>query len=106
MIDFATDSNSASHKVNCIKAPVRILHVLGGMDCGGAETWLMHVLRHIDRQQFRMDFLVHTDRRCFYDKEIESLGSRIHFCPTPSNPLRYRRNFLRILRENGPYHVV
>jgi glycosyltransferase involved in cell wall biosynthesis len=86
--------------------PVRILHVLGGMDRGGVETWLMHVLRHIDRERFRMDFLVHTDRRCSYDDEIEALGSRIYFCPAPSNPIRYARNFRRIVREHGPYDVV
>jgi glycosyltransferase involved in cell wall biosynthesis len=86
--------------------PIRILHVLGGMDRGGVETWLMHVLRNIDRQQFQMDFLVHTDRRCAYDDEIESLGSNLHFCPNPSNPLQYRQNFIRILREQGPYDIV
>ena len=86
--------------------PIRILHVLGGMDRGGVETWLMHVLRNIDRQRFHMDFLVHTNRRCAYDCEIESLGSNLHFCPKPSNPPRYARNFLRILRTQGPYDVV
>ncbi len=40
--------------------PVRILHVVGGMNRGGVETWLMHVLRNIDREQYQMDFLVHT----------------------------------------------
>lgn len=86
--------------------PVRILHVVGGMDRGGVETWLMHVLRNIDRQQFQMEFLVHTERQCAYDDEIESLGSKLHFCPSPSRPLQYRRNFLRVLREHGPFDVV
>jgi glycosyltransferase involved in cell wall biosynthesis len=86
--------------------PIRILHVVGGMDRGGVETWLMHVLRNIDRQCFRMDFLVHTDRHCAFDDEIESLGSSLHFCASPSHPLRYARNFARILRERGPFDVV
>ena len=38
---------------------IRVLHVLGGLDRGGVETWLLHVLRHMDRQAFHMDFLVH-----------------------------------------------
>jgi glycosyltransferase involved in cell wall biosynthesis len=88
------------------KRAVRILHVLGGMDRGGVETWLMHVLRHIDRQRFQMDFAVNIERRCAYDDEIEALGSKIYPCPTPSNPLRYAHNFLKILREHGPYDVV
>jgi glycosyltransferase involved in cell wall biosynthesis len=86
--------------------PIRILHVVGGMDRGGVETWLMHVLRNIDRERFRMDFLVHTDRRCAFDDEIESLGSSLHFCPSPSHPLQYAKNVARILRERGPYDVV
>ena len=45
---------------------VRILHVVGGMNRGGIETWLMHVLRHIDRDRFHMDFLVHTTSKYAY----------------------------------------
>lgn len=84
----------------------RVLHVVGGMNRGGVETWLMHVLRHIDRQQFKMDFLVHTTQPCAYDDEIRALGSNIIPCMTPSHPLTYARNFKRILRERGPYDVV
>ena len=48
---------------------IRVLHVVGGMNRGGVETWLMHVLCHIDRERFRMDFLVHTDSPCRYDED-------------------------------------
>lgn len=86
--------------------PIRILHVVGGMNRAGVETWLMHVLRHIDRSRFQMDFLVHTNEPCAYDEEIRALGSRIISCLHPSHPLQYARNFKRILREYGPYDVV
>jgi len=86
--------------------PVRILHVLGGMDRAGVETWLMHLLRTVDRSRFQMDFLVHAGRPCEYDEEIESLGSRVLACASPSNPLGYGREFLRILRQHGPYDAV
>ena len=91
---------------NARTSPVRVLHVLGGMNRGGVETWLMHVLRHIDRNRFRMDFLVHTVNPCAYDDEIHSLGSEIIPCLHPSRPWTYVRNFKRILREHGPYDVV
>ncbi|MDK2801602.1 MAG: hypothetical protein PWQ70_3221 [Clostridiales bacterium] len=32
-----------------IKKPIRVLHVVGGMNRGGTETWLMHILRNTDR---------------------------------------------------------
>lgn len=86
--------------------PIRILHVLGGMNRGGIETWLMHVLRQIDRDRFRMDFLVHTTEPCAYDDEIRALGSRIIPCLHYANPLQYAANFKRILQEYGPYDIV
>jgi glycosyltransferase involved in cell wall biosynthesis len=85
---------------------VRILHAVGGMNRAGIETWLMHVLRNIDRDQFKMDFLVHTSDRCAYDDEIRGLGSRIIPCMRPSNPWLYAKNLRRILREQGPYDIV
>lgn len=85
---------------------IRILHVVGGMNRGGVETWLMHVLRHIDRDRFQMDFLVHTEKPCPYDDEARVLGSKIIPCLTPSKPWLYGRNFKRILRECGPYDIV
>jgi glycosyltransferase involved in cell wall biosynthesis len=84
----------------------RILHVVGGMNRGGVETWLMHVLRSIDRQRFRMDFLVHTTAPCAYDDEIRVLGSRIIPCLHPKRPWSYARNFGRIMRDHGPYDIV
>jgi glycosyltransferase involved in cell wall biosynthesis len=86
--------------------PIRILHAVGGMNRGGVETWLMHVLRRIDRQRFRMDFLVHTRRACAYDDEIRSLGSRIIPCPHPHRPWRYLAGLDRALVAHGPYDVV
>ncbi len=86
--------------------PIRILHVVGAMNRGGAETWLMHILRNIDRKIFQMDFLVGTTNACAYDDEIRSLGGRVIPCTGPSQPLKYAQKFKQILREYGPYDVV
>lgn len=91
---------------NKSKRQIRVLHVVGGMNRGGAETWLMHVLRHIDRDRFRFDFLVHTDKPCAYDDEIRDLGSKIIPCLVPSQPWRYAVNFTRIMKVYGPYDAV
>lgn len=88
------------------RTPVRILHVLGGMERAGAETWLMHLLRMIDRDRYRMDFLVHVPEPQDYDDEIRALGSSILPCPHTRNPCRYARAFGEILRAHGPYDVV
>jgi len=88
------------------KKSIRILHIVSGMDTGGVETWLMHVLRRIDRARFQFDFLTHTNKHCFYDDEIRSLGCRIICCMSSSRLWSYARNFRSILKEHGPYDVV
>ena len=85
---------------------IRILQVVGAMERGGTETWLMHVLRHIDRHHFNIHFLVHTTRPSAYDEEIRSLGSEIIPCLNPSQPWSYACNFNRVLKTHGPYNVV
>lgn len=86
--------------------PIRILHVLGVMNRAGMETWLMHVVRHIDGARFHMDFLVHTNTPGAYDEEIKSLGSQVLPCPYSANPWIYGRRFRRLLQEHGPYDIV
>lgn len=88
------------------KRSIRILHVVGGMVRGGIETWLMHILRHIDRDRFRMDFLVHTPHKCAYDDEICTLGSQTIPCLYPSQPWLYAHNLKQILHKYGPYDIV
>lgn len=87
-------------------SPIRILHVVGVMDRGGAETWLMNVLRNIDRARFRMDFLVHTQKPGAYDSEIRALGSEVIPCLDPSRPWTYARRFRRTLQHRAPYDAV
>ena len=60
---------------------IRVLQVLHGMDCGGAETMIMNLYRHIDRSKIQFDFLVHTTKKCFFDDEIKKLGGNIYYVP-------------------------
>ena len=86
--------------------PMRILQVVGGLNRGGAETWLVQILGHIDRDRFHWDFLVHTTEPGAYDEEVKALGARVIPCLKPSNWIQYALNFRRILREYGPYDCV
>jgi glycosyltransferase involved in cell wall biosynthesis len=85
---------------------IRVLHIVGGMNRGGIETWLMHVLRCIDHKQFQMDFIVHTVEPCAYDDEIRDLGGRIIPCLRYNRPWSYAKNFRRILGVYGPFDIV
>jgi glycosyltransferase involved in cell wall biosynthesis len=85
---------------------VRILQVLGALNVGGVETWLLDVLRYIDRDHFGIDFLVHTAQPSAYDDDVRALGSTIIAGLHPGRPWLYARTFKRILRKHGPYDVV
>ncbi len=85
---------------------MRILHVLGKLDRGGVEAWLVQLLDHIDRSRYEMDFVVHTESPGAYDDQIRSLGARIIPCLHTDRPLEYAKNFAKILHEHGPYDCV
>lgn len=85
---------------------LRVLHVVAQMRPGGIETWLLEVLRRIDRPRFQLDFLVHTDQPQTYDDEIRSLGSRVIPCLAAQRPWQYAAHFRRALAANGPYDVI
>jgi len=85
---------------------VKILHVVGGTVRGGTSTWLVDLLRHIDRERFCFDFLIPSTKPGCHDNEICALGGKIFRCPLWPKPWEFWLRFRRILRENGPYSVV
>lgn len=73
--------------------PIRILHVLGGVGLGGAESRIMDIYRHIDRDKIQFDFLIHQTKKGYYEEEIEAMGGRIYRVPrfTLYNIFSYRK---------------
>ncbi|MGE5558461.1 MAG: glycosyltransferase family 1 protein [Bacillota bacterium] len=89
-----------------MKKKIHILHVVGGMNKAGTETWLMHVLRNIDKNNFNIDFLVHSNKIYDFSEEILSYNSKIIPCVNPSIPWKYTRNFLKIIKQYGPFDII
>ena len=87
-------------------SPLKVLQVLRIMNRAGIETWLMHLLRHFDRRDIAIDFLLQTHQPGAHDEEIRSLGAKLLYGGNPLQLWTYGRNFLRILRDEGPYDVV
>ena len=88
--------------------PIRILHVIGSMNRGGAETMIMNLYRKMDREKIQFDFAVHTDAPADYDAEIVSLGGRIWHCPrfTGMNLFSYRRWWNGFFREHASEYPI
>lgn len=83
--------------------PMRILQVIGAMDRGGAETFVMNLYRNVDRAKIQFDFLVNENRECDYDAEIREMGGHIYRIPRYNliNSIQYKkacRDFFRLHR--------
>ena len=83
----------------------RVLHVVGTMNPGGLETWLLHVLADAESDRFQFDFCVCGAEAGVYGEEVERLGGKILRCPRSRGLWNFRRSFGRVLRE-GNYDVV
>jgi glycosyltransferase involved in cell wall biosynthesis len=83
---------------------IKILHVLGTLNLGGVESWLMNVLRALDTGKFQFEFCTLGTEAGLYAAEAERLGAVVHRCPrAPVTTLG--RRFRKILQE-GHYDVV
>lgn len=71
--------------------PIRILHVFGQLNIGGAESRIMDLYRKIDRTKVQFDFLIHLsefhneaitdDTPGSFSELVRSLGGRIYSLP-------------------------
>lgn len=84
---------------------IRVLHVLGAMDPGGVETWLLNVLKYIDRDLLEFHFCTFGPKPGILATEVERLGGRMVPCPRGIKPWSFSRRFRSILRE-GNYDAV
>ena len=115
--------------------PIHVLHVLGGVGLGGAESRIMDLYRQMNREEIQFDFLVHdftvrngfrearrdestekqrgkTDERVrkpqFYDEEIQAMGGHIYVLPKFKgyNYLAYRRAVRDFFAAHREFRVV
>lgn len=86
--------------------PVRVLHVVGRMHRAGVETWLMSLLRRLDRREVQFDFCVNTLQEQDYDSEIASLGSALFPIASYRHSPGYFAELTRILQREGPFDVI
>jgi len=88
--------------------PIRILHVLGYFDYGGAEALIMNIFRQLDRSKITFDFVVHGEEVGALEKEALALGSKVYRVPQYSgkNHLAYRRAWKKIFEDHPEYPVI
>ena len=87
---------------------IRILHVLGGLDRGGAESMVMNLYRTIDRTKVQFDFVIHTEKHQAYYDEIISLGGKIYSFPAfkGTNAFFLRKKWAKFFKEHPDYKIL
>lgn len=100
--------------------PIRVLHVLGGLGLGGAESRIMDLYRQMDREQIQFDFLVHSKNvknsktdmsvkeKQYYDEEVLGMGGHIYVLPKFKvyNYFDYRRAIKQFFATHHDFAVV
>jgi glycosyltransferase involved in cell wall biosynthesis len=94
------------------KPEIRVLHVLAALGIGGAETWLISLLKYFRQVKnvlpvrVQFDFCLTSGAKAEFDEEAASLGARLFY------PRYCRNNLLTFIREfrtilsNERYDVI
>ena len=83
-----------------------LLCIIGTMDTGGAETFLMKIYRKIDKSNYQMDFCVNVSEKNYYEDEIEKLGGKVYHIPSKSENLSEFKKQLTNIIKIGNYKYV
>jgi glycosyltransferase involved in cell wall biosynthesis len=100
------------HAINMPPESVRrlkVLQIVDTLSMGGAETWIMELLRFWHRQGGKapqLDILATSGNQGIFDEEARALGAKVFYlCYTRKNLRAFVRSFRRILRD-GAYDAV
>lgn len=79
-----------------------VLQIVGGLSRGGTETFIMNLLRNIDRSVIHFDFLIFSDNQGGFCDEVLSLGSKIYRIPiSRSHIFNYCRALNMFFKNNA-----
>jgi len=106
------DSGYEATAAVAAKSEVSVLHVFSVLSVGGAETWLMALLKYFREADSKLPVKVKSDilltggAPAFFDEEAKTLGARLFYVPfSRRHPFKFMREFRRILAA-GNYDVI
>ena len=70
----------------------KVLFVSHHLNVAGTETFMMNVYRNVDRQKFKIDFLVFSNATSKYSDEILKNGDKIYRLPDRKSGARYYKS--------------
>lgn len=94
------------------KRECRVLQVFHSLGMGGAETWLMSLLRYFHKQnehtplKVKFDVLLTGGEKAVFDDEAAALGANLFYVPfTRRKIVSFVREFRKILKD-GNYDAI
>lgn len=86
---------------------INILFISQYLNVAGTETFMMNVIRKINRSKFHVDFLIFSNEETRYSEEAESLGARIHRLPCRREGVKYYKKLNDFFKKQGRnYHAI
>lgn len=86
--------------------PIRVLQVIGSMNMGGAENFIMNLYRNIDKEKIQFDFISH--KHGIFDDEIRKLGGKIYYLDyvTKVGPIKYKKELNMFFKKHNEYKIL
>jgi len=95
-----------------LKPEYRVLQVFSSLGMGGAETWMLAMLRHLDRIKDDLPFRIKIDicltsgYQGYFDEEAASLGAQLYYLTySRKDCFSFICEFRKILAK-GCYHAI
>lgn len=85
----------------------KVLEIVNSLGIGGNPIFVMNFFRHINQQEFEVDFFIFDDSKMDFYQEIIDKGSKVFICPSHSkkNILKQMKYVYSFLKKNK-YDVV
>ena len=83
----------------------RILCILSSLDAGGAETFLMKILRALSPEEYQLDFIVSAVNGC-YTEEVLARGGKIYQIPLRRKDFFGAFGGIKIIVKENNYDAV
>ncbi len=87
-----------------MSAPRRVLHLIDSLDLGGAQTFLLGLVKHLDRSRYLPEVACMHGRGVYADAFAKE-GVKIHSLSPGKFPPLYLPNFWRLMRR-GRYDLM
>lgn len=88
--------------------PIRILQMIGGLNMGGSQAFVMNLYRNIDKSQIQFDFVLDHPNERFFVPEVEKMGAKVYFLPSfnGKNANEVIKSWNHFFEEHKEYRVL